>query len=432
MNADQTKNINQLLEQIERVNIESKIAEQFRDKDLGGMAWNDITGVQLPELTSRVVVQMRAEIESGDTRFYPDIFPAEIAGQYQNRDVIQLFREFLNTIQNNNWPQATFLLKGLIAYQIFCGFWDRSAKRLHSIPKLRRLEIMKNFELRQEQVDKLAGDAKQALSGLQEALGTIKATKDEVTQLLATIRKSAEEATTSASQAKGHESTLIQMTSTQAQNIAQTEQHLKMATEGLNACTLKANELAAMLKDGEAKIAYLKEKEAIVNEIAGTAAAGILGQKFEARKRELTKPVIFWLVGIVIATVASGAWVWWTHKTFQIQGASIWMELASNFGLLLPAVFLLLFATAQYLKERHFQEEYAFRASVAMTLKAFADEIKSSGDKDRNEMLRETVAKLYQLPSGLVAKEERSGLFAFRAAKGVLHETTELVKEVKK
>ena len=107
-----------------------------------------------------------------------------------------------------------------------------------------------------------------------------------------------------------------------------------------------------------------------------------------------------------------------------------WTTLALNFGLLLPAIFLVGFFGTQFKKVRHFEEEYAFRSAVAMTLGAFADRLKNVGTQ-HDALITETVEKLYRLPMLLQEREHGSGWFKQRAVERTLKTAVELVKEVK-
>ena len=344
---------------------------------------------------------------------------------------INSLQQFANSLNGNSWPDAAVFLKVLIEYQVFCGFWDRGPRQLYSLTRLRREKVLKEIETRQRQVLATVADARGMMTQLRETVGAIKAAKDEVAEATGGIRKTAEEVGTLLAKSSGHNGRLEEMVNTEQARVEQADLHLKSATEGLSAVTTKANELGTLLAESEKRITNIKEKEALVNEIAGTAAAGLLGQKFEARRKELGRVCNWWLVGLTLALVVSAAWLWATHKYFHIDGVVFWEQLASNFGLMLPALFLVLFVAAQYLKERNFQEEYAFRASVAMTLKAFADEM-VTGNAERNQVLRETVARLYQMPNGLLAKEDENPASVSKAVTEFLKGTTELVKEVKK
>lgn len=430
MNREDVPRVANLLDDIDQLAIGQSIAAQFKDKDLESVVWQEITSLEFAGLVSRTVLQLRAEVERNRLRFYPTNFPSEIGG-YQNRNIVQCLHQLHSSIHSANWPEAAVYLRLLIDYQIFCGFWDRGERTLHSVPKLRRAELLKNLETRQTHVEALATDVKRALAGLQEALGNLRATQDEVAQLLGAIRKSSDEATSLVAQARGNEGKLEEIIKTQDNHKRVTEEFL-LRIDAHNVYFEKAVTAADVhLAKGKDTLAWIKEKEALVNEIAGTAAAGALGQKFEARRRELGKVCIGWLFVLVAALGASGWWLWFVHTNFHLQNGNIWMELASNFGLMLPAVFLLIFVTAQYLKERHFQEEYAFRASVAMTMKAFADEL-VAGNGDRNQVLRETIQKLYQLPSGLMGKDEESPLLAARATTHVIKGVLQVLREAKK
>ena len=74
----------------------------------------------------------------------------------------------------------------------------------------------------------------------------------------------------------------------------------------------------------------------------------------------------------------------------------------------LPAVGLLLFAISQYVKERNFQEEYAFKSAVALTINSYADQLNEITNKDK--MIMESVTQIYKSPihQKIVQKDQSS------------------------
>ena len=87
MNRDNIESVENMLSEIEAMNIGERIGTQYKDKDLESMMWHETTALEFPGLVTRVVGQLRAELEGDRLRFYPTLFPSETP-QYQN---IQVF-----------------------------------------------------------------------------------------------------------------------------------------------------------------------------------------------------------------------------------------------------------------------------------------------------------------------------------------------------
>ena len=54
------------------------------------------------------------------------------------------------------------------------------------------------------------------------------------------------------------------------------------------------------------------------------------------------------------------------------------------------------FVISQYTKERHFQEEYAFKSAVALTVNSYAEQLKTNDNKDK--LIMDSVDKIYRTP----------------------------------
>ena len=432
MNTQQVENLKQTLTRLEKLDIKEALAKQFPTQDLNGLSFSGMTATQLLSLTERMRVQLLAELEGSNAQFLPPAFHWQTATQgMATRPIDVTINGLEQHLKNHQWDPAVQQLELAIGYQIACGFWSHGERKLHSVSGLRQKEIFTDLETKSLQ---LSEAVQKAVKTNEQLTGELQRCRNEapaMEKIAQEARGKAQEITTLLQQASAHQATLQQLVTTQNQNLQSAKAELKALAETKADLEKKLKVAQDQIAVSEAKLKFMQEKETFVNELAGTAAAGVLGQKFEARKQELGRVSAWWLGGMVFALVVAGAWVWFTHSNFHSNNVSVWRELASNFGLLLPALFLLLFVAAQYLKERHFQEEYAFRSAVAMTLKAFADEM-VDGSTDRTKLLSETIQRLYQLPSGLTAKEERSTWFTARAAHGVIKEVTELVKEIKK
>ena len=62
----------------------------------------------------------------------------------------------------------------------------------------------------------------------------------------------------------------------------------------------------------------------------------------------------------------------------------------------LPIMIVLLFTIKQYVRERTFQEEYAFKSAVSLTILAYSHQLKDEINKDK--MIMDSVTNVYDSP----------------------------------
>jgi hypothetical protein len=105
-----------------------------------------------------------------------------------------------------------------------------------------------------------------------------------------------------------------------------------------------------------------------------------------------------------------------------------WEFFAVNTLKSIPAVILLFFVINQYRKERNFQEEYAFKSAVALTIKAYSDQINSAENKDK--LILEAVGRIYSTPIHQKAhKDDDKNLID--EVKSIKDTVVDLVKTIK-
>ena len=138
----------------------------------------------------------------------------------------------------------------------------------------------------------------------------------------------------------------------------------------------------------EGKKAFFEERNNYLDELIGREVGASLFETFKQRKGELEKPVNKWLwIVIAMAILTFGAILTIFTNAFGLLGTVptdiSTTRLITNSIKSLPFFFLLFYAIAQYNKERNFQEEYAFKSAVALTIKAYSDIITNEVLKDK-------------------------------------------------
>ncbi len=432
MNQQQIDQMKQHLEKIKDFNLSNVLASQHPNTDLNSLHYGEMSATELVALTDRMVVQFFAELNNLNGRWLPHSYQWETPRQgMSQRTVLSVLQNFTNYLIGKNWDAASQMLELLIGYQMSCGFWDRGDRKLHNSSRLQQKQLFADLELKSEQLTKIVTNATTHNNNLTSELQARRAESQQMTQLLEESNKQLQQLNQLLNQASGADGRVAQILTNQETNLEHSKTELQSITEqklSLEKMIQKATEHLAAC---EVKLGFMQEKEAFVNEIAGTAGAGLLGQKFEARKKELSKSSNWWIGGFILSLIVSAVWLGLSHKYFQVGGNDIWLVFVTNFGLLVPVVFLLGFVARQYAKERHFQEEYAFRSSVAMTLTAFADQL-TEADNARDALIRGTVEKLYRMPTLLDEKEKSPSWFQMRAVRDSINAAVELVKEVRK
>lgn len=161
---------------------------------------------------------------------------------------------------------------------------------------------------------------------------------------------------------------------------------------------------------------YIKDKQKEITELGGLAAGRALGGVFGLRERLLNKGLKFWTWAVPIITVISVIWLFIVFSCFKDITDIPWINLIINIARSSPVFILMGFVFRQYSKERNLQEEYAFKAAIAQTIKAYSDLMRSE-DKPENvskqQMLKDAVTQV-QTPPKLYS-EEGGKVFTLKA-----------------
>lgn len=188
------------------------------------------------------------------------------------------------------------------------------------------------------------------------------------------------------------------------------------------------------LKEDSVEITKKKEEikkyEAQLTELLGQAVGGNLFRSFTARKMELTKPLQFWTTAMFVSFAAAAAWIYF----IVLHGGNVdgiwWHNILGNTVKVSPAFLFIFYCVVQRNKERLFQEEYAFKASVALTIDAYS---KLVGDQDeRDRLISQAVQGIYRSPIKTTKLSQNDVNLAIRGIDGVKNTANRILKRVKK
>jgi ABC-type multidrug transport system fused ATPase/permease subunit len=173
------------------------------------------------------------------------------------------------------------------------------------------------------------------------------------------------------------------------------------------------------------------ERIKVLNELIGKEGAVKLFNTFNDRKKELEEPVKNWAkvvfgTGIFALALIIGIFTNFFGLVGGYPTAIDWHYLLINSLKSVPVMIVLYFAIKQYVRERSYQEEYAFRSAIALTVQAYGD---IAGSK-KEDLISKAVENIYNMPTMM---KERNGLFSFKTRQltETLKELNETIKNVK-
>ncbi|CQR10206.1 TPA: hypothetical protein ACJFUB_000588 [Yersinia enterocolitica] len=153
---------------------------------------------------------------------------------------------------------------------------------------------------------------------------------------------------------------------------------------------------------------YFEERNQYLDDLIGREVGASLFETFKQRKEELSPSVNFWKWAVPVLAIVTVVWIFILFYTNQ--GAVLsYQVIIINSLKALPVIGLLLFGISQYSRERNFQEEYAFKSAVALTLNSYASQLKNEENKD--QLIMTSVNEIYKTPiqhSKIKASENKS------------------------
>lgn len=138
-------------------------------------------------------------------------------------------------------------------------------------------------------------------------------------------------------------------------------------------------------------VKHEKESEEYKIKIANiweVATGSGLANSFHERKKELALGVIIWAVLLILGVIAYiSLLIWIYQETFRNGVPTIDSAAWYRLTITLPILFLVVFASIQYSKERGLLEKYAFKSATAIALEAYMLVLTTKFDKFELEIV---------------------------------------------
>lgn len=399
MNIQQVQNILAQARQIESINFDEFVTRVFPDRtDLDNIELGQMNLTEFIYLAKRVFQQFISEFENRETTLVlpynftqPQIGTAQVDTQMQN---------FFSLLTSNNITGAETALTWLVAYQVEHSFYNKPSKKsvetvssnLNKLSEKLNL-IQTNISNKQNEIEKQFAELDAAKKEIQNLIVQKREELAQITTNLTTSNTQASQINELLTKGTDQSSRLTTLLEQQEQNKVTADKKLKELQElysttndklsdNVKTILSQIGEFKKQIETNEEHLKFIEGKRGFFDErikyledLIGREVGASLFETFKQRKNELQNPVKFWRWAVPFMSFATVGWIFFLfYHQPEINDIHLWWQaFAVNTLKSIPAIFLLLFSINQYRKERNFQEEYAFKSAVALTIKAYAN-----------------------------------------------------------
>ncbi len=375
---------------------------------------------------------------------------------YGQGNVDAQIQSFVGQLNGNNIPAAENILQWLVGYLLSFNLYELKtpSNRERIVENLGELSerltlIQKSIENYYQQIE-VAG---REVENLKKELQTlINQKRDELASITASLTTSTTQtnqigdllnkSTEQSTKIEGilarqeeiktqSEHTIAELEGAYTKSNADLTGNLKVIAEQIETFKVQTEQHAKHLEFVEGKRGFFEERIKYLQDLIGQEVGANLFKTFKLRKDELESPVNFWKWAVPVMSVVTILWVLFLFSNQSaITNLNLWWQaFAVNTLKSVPAVILLLFTINQYRKERNFQEAYAFKSAVALTIDAYAGRLSDVVNKDK--MIMESVAGIYRTPIEEKQSEKVKTKTAMDTIKSMAETTKELAKAAK-
>ncbi|MCF2946857.1 hypothetical protein L0668_01970 [Paraglaciecola aquimarina] len=419
MNQSQINQVKGHLEEFTSIDLADLIANSLGESpDLMSINIGEYTAKEYFSVVNKVFRQLSEEIDSSYAKTLP--FQYNFHNEYGSGNLHQDLANLLNQIKTNNFRASIPQLNKLAHYQAVNGFWEKSKRKYfrssesnvkddqerinlvtkHMLKVSERLtRLIEEINEEKEGVNLFLKSKNSELSEIEALLNASRQHSNEINDLY-TKSSTVEERITSTLENSEDKKNDIETIESESRKLLM---ELKSLLKDNNENTKSNNETySKLVRAFEEKLSYVEEKKeyfeernSYLDDLIEREVGASLFETFKQRKKELITSIGFWKWTVPITAVATIAWIFFLFGNGDLSDLA-WQVIVVNSLKALPAIGILLFAISQYVKERNFQEEYAFKSAVALTINSYADQLNETTNKDK--MIMDSVTQIYKSP----------------------------------
>jgi hypothetical protein len=446
MNQEQKQKVIAHLEPFWQLKVEERIAEVYKDyQDLSSVYIGYYSVEEFNHFSKKMISQLGQIIGTSLSNILP--FQYQFQNDFGSGNLETDLANLNQFITNKDFPTAVTYLYRLVYYQVQNGFWDKDSWKDDKGRSERLNALQHKLGLVTEQITqsvttsgKLIEQLNVERENIQQLVNTKNKELEQIAALVPTARTNGEEITKLLNTSTATNESINSLVSQQRTNLDETTkkiEELRIVKEQfdkeVSAGEKKNASFEKMLASVKEKSGTFDDRIAVLNELIGKEGAVKLFSTFNDRKNELATPVRNWAIASIVTGMVSLAVIIGIFTNFfgwladpPKAGEIGWEFLIINSLKSIPIMVVLFFTIRQYARERNFQEEYAFRSAIALTVQAYAD---ISGTK-KEELIFKAVSNIYQTPSTMKEKQGFS-LFRNRVLTDTLKDLSEALKNFK-
>lgn len=421
MTTNEINNIQEKIVNINKVGLNKLIMRNNPNVEPKDIYFGDYNSIKFLSLLKETLDKLQILINSDIKYLLSNNFHVN-GGAYNLENVLG---NIYNHIIRNNRDAAKNMLEIIVYYCSIYGGWE-NIKTPTSVDEKTINELKAELDLLKSKIDNNVKDFNQKKSELENALKSSKKIEDLSKTISEKNTEIAGYASISLINKNNIEEINTRVTGLETtidNNIKQYQKDFTKIKEQ-NEDSLKNAEKAKKLME------EILAKEAEINRLLGQANDGSLGAKFHERQEKIQNysSRFIWLV--IAALVATSLWTFCVFKTYTVQD---WMTFVMNMIRTFPAWFLVWWLIGRYTSERKLQEEYAFKAAVAMSMRNHSELLNDSdkGNQDeratRQIMLQRALDNIYKNPNS----KEKGLTISSKSINDSLKQLIEFMKKMK-
>ena len=396
-------------------------------------------------LTRRMTRQLLEEFQNGIGVFLPIQynFQNEFGSGDLELDLINLFSHIQNV---NYYNSSEVILNRLIYYQIDNGFWDRGQRKIYSTNEVKAHDIQSRVLSLEKNVRSELDRIKVEKKNLTDFVAQKSAELSQIGQNLNASNSNSQQISTLLNQSTATNEKINSIFLQQQDKSDESKQFLEEKKKEFSQLTAELGESQNIINENlteiskkqvffdnhlefvESKKDYFEKRNQYLNDLIGREVGASLFETFKQRKDELKNSVTLWTWLVPATVIATIIYIGLLFYIFPVTNIDKWSIITINTLKSIPAIFLLYFVTSQFRKERNFQEEYAFKSAVALTIMAYAEQIKSDDSKDA--LIINAVKGIYETPfeKKIVKEKEESSNTIIEGIKALKETAMEAIK----
>lgn len=396
-----------------------KQKESMQEIYIGDFSLSELTAT-----ASRAVHQLECALETTNWKYLPfDNVSLDSSGTLTLYDVLD---NLVSYFKSAAFDFAVRHVKALVLYEMQNGIWNRDDSFQDEERETRLIELEMRlkglwsvFQDRKvylenaiKEVDDRKLEYENILRTYKGGLHRLETTQKEIEHITVRIKHFQDETIS--------KQNTINSLSTRARELCDgldssrvdLDSHINICKKCVSDTKKELDDLTNLtlshMDDVEGQSKKMKEYATEALTLLGYIKDGTLAHSFNNRKMSIQKQVNFWMWLSILGTILLAVWIYVVFTVLnvniagpdasKVSGFIVFANLMLNIAKTSPMVVLLWFILAQYKKERHLLEEYAFREAVSLTLSSYLNQLGESQDEHQRELLMKTVERLYTQP----------------------------------